>query len=144
MRLGFGKGRTVVTLDNASICGITLTGSLRSAGSGVEAALSPQVRGRQLAESMPCLFHEDLGVSGTFDLSAQFTSSGTWETLLRSTIGKISLVASNGRIHSDHVVKGVIAYLNSTSLLKGSHDVLVKEGVPFETISFRSTLNDGT
>ena len=144
MRLEFGKGRLAVALAHASVCGITLTGSLRTVDSEVEVSLSPQARGKRLDESLPCLFLKDLGVSGSFDLSAQLAGRGTWDTLLRSMGGDFSFAASGGRFQNDQIVKGVIAYLNSTSLLKGSNDKLLKEGVPYETFVLRGTLKDGT
>jgi len=144
MLLNIGNTRTTATLGHASICGITFTGSMQAVGSEVEISFKPQARGGKLEESLPCIFHKELAMSGTYNLSGQIGGHGTWDTLLGSLEGSIALSASQGRIQSDHVVKGVIAYLNSTSLLKGAHDKLMKEGVPFETISIRSTLHDGT
>jgi hypothetical protein len=144
VQFAFGKERTSATLEHASVCGITFTGSLRTIGSELDISLTPQARGIRLEESLPCIFHNDLGVSGPYDLSAQLSGRGTWDTLLGSMGGNFALTASRGRIQSDHVVKGIITYLNSTSLLKGSHTELLKEGVPYETISIRGTLRDGT
>jgi hypothetical protein len=144
LRMTFGKEQTSTVLEHALFCGITFTGTLRTMGSEVEASLKPQATGKKLEESLPCIFHEDMGLSGTYDLSAQLAGRGTWDTLIPSTRGSFALKASQGRFQSDHVVKGIIAYLNSTSLLKGSHDKLLMEGVPYETIAFRGTLRDGT
>ncbi len=142
--MAFGKERTTAALEHSSVCGITFTGSLQSAGSEVDFSLIPQARGSKLEESLPCIFHKDLGISGSYDLSGQISGHGTWETLLRSLGGSFFFTASNGRIQSDHVVKGVIAYLNSTSLLKGSHADLLKQGVPYESFTLRGTFSNGT
>ena len=143
LQLAFGTGRTTAVLNHASVCGISVTGSLRTAGSEVEVSLAPQAQGKKLAESLPCIFHKDMGISGSYDLSAQLHGRGSWDTLLRSLEGSFAFSASQGRIQSDRVVKGVIAYLNSTSLFKGSHSELMKEGVPYEAITIRGTLRDG-
>jgi uncharacterized protein involved in outer membrane biogenesis len=140
----FGRERTEAVLEHASLCGITFTGSLLTIGSEIEIALTPNARGKSLEESLPCIFHKDMGISGPYELSAKLASRGTWDTLLRSLEGNFIFSSSKGRIQSDHVVKGVIAYLNSTSLLKGSHDKLLKEGVPYETVALRGTLRDGS
>ena len=140
----FGSGRTAAILEHATICEITVTGSMQTADGAVELTLTPHARGMQLGESLPCIFNRDLKLSGTYDLSGQFSGRGTWDTLLRSLGGSFALSASGGRIQSDNIVKGVITYLNSTSLLKGSRTDLLKEGVPYETIAFRGTLHDGT
>ena len=144
LHVTFGRDRTAAILEHASVCGITVTGSLRTAGSEVEVSLKPQALGKKLEEAVPCILHKELGMSGTYDLSGQISGRGTWDTLLRSLEGSFALSASQGRIQSDHVVKGIIAYLNSTSLLKGSHADLLKEGVPYATISIRGTFRDGT
>jgi hypothetical protein len=140
----FGRERTEAILEHASLCGITFIGSLRTVGSEIEVALTPNTHGKKLEESLPCIFRKDMGISGSYDLSAKLASRGTWDTLLRSLEGDFVFSSSKGRIQSGHVVKGVIAYLNSTSLLKGSHDKLLKEGVPYETVTLRGTLHDGS
>jgi hypothetical protein len=96
-----------------------------------------------LDKSSRCILGKDLGVTGTYDLSGRFRSRGSQETLLRSLQGDFDFSAKQGRILGDRVVKGVIAYLNSTSLLKGSHAALLEEGVPYEAITFRGTFQDG-
>jgi hypothetical protein len=144
MQLTFGKAWTTAVLDHALVCGITVTGTLQTVGNEVEISLNSQASGKKLEECLPCIFHKDLGVSGSYNLSGQIDSSGSWDTLVPSMGGSFALNASGGRIQSDSVVKGIIAYLNSTSLLKGSHDTLLKEGLPYEAIVFRGTLRDGT
>ena len=139
----FGRERTEAVLQHASLCGITFTGSLLTVGSEIEVAFTPNARGKKLEESIPCIFRKELGITGSYDLSGQIGGRGTWDTLLHSLGGSFFFTASHGKIQSDHVVKGVIAYLNSTSLLKGSHDKLLKEGVPYETVTLRGTLRDG-
>jgi hypothetical protein len=144
VQLNFGKERTSATLENVSVCGISFTGSLRTVGSEVEVTLLPQARGKKLEESLPCIFNGDLGISGPYDLSAQLAGHGTWDTLLSSMTGSFVFSSTKGRIQSDHVVKGIIAYLNSTSLFKGSHTELLKEGVPYEVVTLRGTLRNNT
>jgi len=143
LRVTFGKEQITAALDHASVCGISLTGSLRIAENDVEVGLTTQATGKKLEDSLPCILQQNINLSGTYDLSGRFASRGTWDTLLPAMGGSFVLTAAGGRIQSDNVVKGVIAYLNSTSLLKGSHDKLLKEGVPYENITFRGTLGDG-
>jgi hypothetical protein len=143
MVLSLGKDRATVDLAHASICGVGLDGKLLISGGTLELSIRPQVHGGTLGESIRCILHEDLRLTGTYDLSGSFTSRGSWSTLLRSLQGDFDLSAKQGRIQSDRIVKGVIAYLNSTSLLKGSHTALLQEGVPYEAITFRGKLQDG-
>lgn len=79
-----------------------------------------------LDRSLPCLFHKELGMTGVFDLSAQLTGKGTRDMFVSSLVGAFVFTASDGMVRNDHVVKGIIAYLNSTSQLKGSHSNLLK------------------
>jgi uncharacterized protein involved in outer membrane biogenesis len=144
VQMNISNERTAVTLENASVCGISFTGSLRTLGSEVEVTLVPHASRKKLEESLPCIFHDDLGVSGPYDLSAQLAGRGTWDSLLSSMTGSFVFSSTNGRIQSDHVVKGIITYLNSTSLFKGSHTELLKEGVPYEMITLRGTLRNNT
>jgi hypothetical protein len=109
----------------------------------MEITLQPKARGRQLDEDLRCLFQEELLVTGSYDLSGSMTGHGSRKALLQSLQGNFDFSAKQGRIQSARIVKGVIAYLNSTSLLKGSRSELLQEGVPYETIVFRGTLHDG-
>ena len=99
--------------------------------------------GGKLAESLPCILHEDLGMTGDYDLSGRLTSHGPSKRLLKSLQGNIDFTARQGRIQNDKIVKSVIAYLNSTSMLKGSRSSLLKEGVPYETIVLRGSFREG-
>jgi uncharacterized protein involved in outer membrane biogenesis len=130
-------------LEHASLCGIDLDGTLRTLDHEIEISLAPRVRGGKLDEVLPCILHEDLRITGTYDLSGRFTSRGSWDTILRSLQGNLDFTAKQGRIQSDTIVKSVIAYLNSTSLLKGSRSSLLKEGVPYETFTIRVSIREG-
>jgi len=131
-------------LEHASICGIYLYGTLQADDQGMEMSLNPRASGGKLDESLRCILHEDIGVSGDYDLSGHLTGSGPLKSFPRSLHGNLDFTARQGRIHNDKVVHGVIEYLNSTSLLKGSHSSLLKEGVPYETIVLRGALREGT
>ena len=103
LRVTFDKEHTTATLDHASVCGISLTGSLRTMKSDVEVVITPQTVGGKLEESLPCILQQELRVSGAYDLSGQFASRGTWDTLLPSMGGKFAVTAAGGKIQSDNV-----------------------------------------
>ncbi len=130
-------------LEHASLCGIDLAGTLRTMGHEVEIGLEPQGRGSNLDEGLRCLLHEDFGITGYYELSGRLTSRGSWDTLLRSLQGNLDFTARQGRIQNDKIVKAVIAYLNSTSLLKGSRSSLLAEGVPYEIFTLRGSIREG-
>lgn len=137
-------GNTVAaSLDRSEVCGITVSGSVKAGDGGLEIDLAAQAHGRKLEDTLPCILHRDLRISGSFDLSGQVAGRGVPDKLLGSLGGSVTLSAAQGRIQSDNVVKGVIAYLNSTSLLKGSHADLLRDGVPYERVLLRGSLRDG-
>ena len=143
MTLSMARDRTTADLEHASLCGIDLKGSLRAGDHDIEISVEPRVRGGKLDESLRCILHEDLQFTGEYDLSGRLTGRGPWERLLRSLQGDLELTARQGRILSGRVVKGVIVYLNSTSLFKDSRASLLKEGVPYERIVLRGALREG-
>jgi uncharacterized protein YhdP len=143
MTLSKTGDRTTADLEHASICGIDLDGTLRTSDHGMEISLKPRTRNGKLDEGLRCILREDLGITGDYDLSGRLTGRGPWKRLLQSLQGNLDFTARQGRIQNDKIVKGVIAYLNSTSLLKGSRSSLLKEGVPYETVVLRGTLREG-
>jgi hypothetical protein len=143
MTLSKTRDRITADLEHASICGIDLDGTLRTDDHEMEISLEPRVRGGKLDEGLRCILREDLGITGDYDLSGRLTGRGPWDTLLRSLQGNIDFTARHGRIQNDKIVKGVIAYLNSTSLLKGSRSSLLEEGVPYQTFTLRGSIREG-
>jgi hypothetical protein len=137
------RDRITADLEHASICGIDIKGTLQTSDHGMKISLEPLAHGGKLDESLGCILHEDLRITGDYDLSGKLTGSGPWKRLLQSLQGNLDFTARQGHIRHDKIVEGVIAYLNSTSLFKGSHSSLLKEGVPYETIVLQGTLREG-
>ncbi len=143
MTLSKKRHQITANLDRASVCGIDLNGTLRTDEHQIDISLEPRVHNGKLDESLRCILREDLGISGNYDLSGRLASRGSRDALLRSMQGNLNITAREGRIKNDRIVKGVIAYLNSTSLLKGSRSSLLKEGVPYETFTLRGSIQEG-
>jgi hypothetical protein len=143
LTLSLSEGRATVALERASVCGISVAGRLRFGDREIDLTLQPQARGRKLDEDLRCLFHGDLLVTGSYDLAGSITARGTRDALLRSLQGDFDFSAKKGRISNARVVEGVIAYLEKTSVLKGSQAAELREGVPYEAITLRGALRDG-
>ncbi len=143
MTLSMTGNQITADLEHASLCGIDLAGTLRTSDHEVEIGLEPRGRGSNLEVCLRCLLHEDFRITGSYELSGQLTSRGSWDTLLRSLQGNLDFTARQGRIQNDKIVKGVIAYLNSTSLLKDSRSSLLAEGVPYEILTLKGSIQEG-
>jgi uncharacterized protein YhdP len=143
MTVRIGGGRTTADLERATICGVSIVGRLQVDDRGVEIALQPQAHGRRLDEDFQCFFPGDLRLTGSYDLSGNLTARGGRDSLLRSLQGSFDFSARKGRISNDRIVRGVLAYIDSTPELKGTQAALLKEGVPYEAVSLRGTLRDG-
>jgi hypothetical protein len=143
MTVSLAGGQIEADLERASFCGIGLKGTLQTDNDGAEIRFEPRVRGGALNDSIRCIMPQGPEITGTYDLSGLFTSRGSWDTLLPSLQGNLDVTAKKGRILSSVIVKGIIAYLNSTSLLKDSHASLLKEGFPYETITLRGSVREG-
>jgi hypothetical protein len=130
-------------VPQASICGIGLDGTLVIEDRIVDLTAHAKVRGGILEKSIRCILQEEAGFAGPYDLSGSFTGSGTWETLLHSLQGDFELSSKQGRIHSRRIVKGIITYLNSTSMFKGSRSDLLEKGFAYDAIAFRGSLKEG-
>jgi hypothetical protein len=143
MTLSMTRDQITADLEHASLCGIDLNGTLRTNDHKMEISLEPRARGGKLDEGLRCILHEDMGITGDYDLSGRLAGRGSWDTLLRSLQGNLDFTARQGRIQNDKIVKGVIAYLNSTSLLEGSRSSLLEGGVPYETFTLRGSIREG-
>jgi hypothetical protein len=138
--IAFNPGTTRMRLDEATICGIHLSGTATKQPADLELNLRTTASRLPLAPSLDCLAGRELRITGTYDLSGAFTSSGEANRWLDHLRGSVSLTARDGRIYHDLAFIKALEFLNTTDLLKGKFPDPEREGVPYQSIDFRATV----
>jgi AsmA-like C-terminal region len=139
--IAFNPDTTRIRLNEASVCGIHLSGTATLQPANVELNLRTTASHLPLAPTLDCLSGKDLRITGTYSLSGAFTSSGEASRWLDHLRGSVSLTARDGHIYHDLAFIKALEYLNTTDLLKGKFPDPEREGVPYQTIDFRATVN---
>jgi hypothetical protein len=136
----YNPDTTHIRLNEARVCGIHLSGTATVQAAHLELNIRTTASRLPLAPTLDCLSGKDLRITGTYDLSGAFTSHGKTDAWADNLRGSVSLMARDGRIYHDLAFIKALEYLNTTDLLKGKFPDPEREGVPYHSIDFRSTL----
>jgi hypothetical protein len=136
----FNPDTTHIRLNEAVICGIHLSGTATVRPAELELNLRTTASRSPLAPTLDCLSGKNLRITGMYNLSGAFTSTGEESQWLDHLRGSVSFVAQDGRIYHDVAIIKALEYLNTTDLLKGKFPSPEQEGVPYDSIDFRSTM----
>jgi hypothetical protein len=132
-----------VTVHEAVVCGLTISGSATIAGEATRIAITAAANGQDLEPTLTCLVGKPMRVTGTYDLSGKLDSTGTGKTLVDNLDGTVSFTVKGGRFYADSAVVRILSYLNLTELLRGAFPDPGSEGLPYKSVVVRSTTKQG-
>ncbi len=127
----------------ASLCGLSVTGSAAVTGNEAEFDLQAAAAGQELESTMVCLSEDRVRTTGVFDLKVHLTSRGQEQALVNKLGGTVEFTARNGKIHRAVTLMRVLALLNITELLRGKLPDPGAEGIAYNTMRLRGTVQNG-
>ena len=132
-----------VSVENASLCGISSPGLLRIKQDGIELNFRLKAERCDLNQSITCLTQKRVRAEGTFNLTGNFKGEGNWKNLFQRLEGPILFASTSGQVKEDPALARVISVLNVTDIFKGKLPTLEKDGLPYDSIQIKATLKDG-
>ncbi len=141
--IALDEGLVKLQLNKASVCGISLPGSVVMTPNETRIDLQPSAAGPDLNTDLACLTGGRVRISGSYVFLGKISAQGAKSDLLKSLRGTLLLTARNGRIFHDFVFIRTIAYLNVTDLLRGSYDNIERDGAPFESFTAHADIKNG-
>lgn len=138
--IAFNPDGTHIRLNEATVCGIHLSGTAMVQPANLELNFRTTAVRRPLAPTLDCFSGKDLRITGMYNLSGAFTSTGEASKWFDHLRGSVSFAARAGRIYHDLAVVQALEYLNTTDLLKGKFPNSAREGVPYDSMTFRGTV----
>jgi len=132
--IALGPDGTRIRIDEAVVCAIRLSGTATVQPAQLELHFRTTASRQPLAPSVDCLSERKLRITGTYDLSGAFTSSGETSQWLDNLRGSVSLTARDGRVYRDISFTRALEYLNTTNLVKGKFPDPEREGVAYDSI----------
>jgi hypothetical protein len=137
------RGEIELAVDEANLCGISTTGTLKIYPEEVRVDFHPVARAQELDRTMSCLQTQERLYSGNFDFQGELTGRGKPEELAQALRGDFALLASDGRIYRARILSRIFGLLNTTEIFRGKFPDLGKEGFPYDAITLKGNLQKG-
>ncbi|MGE5284901.1 MAG: AsmA-like C-terminal domain-containing protein [Actinomycetota bacterium] len=132
------------TIREADLCGIATTGDVHLGPAGAEVDLRLSTRRHDLEFALSCLRHQQIGMTGTYDLTGHIAGRGAGDGLVRALHGEIAFRAVKGRIYRLNLLSKILALLNVTQLFLGKVPDLAHDGFAYNALTIKGTLSGGT
>jgi len=132
-----------VDVIEASLCGISLPGSLNIAPQQRTLNFKPISKNLALDTTLTCLGKQERIVTGNFDLNGTLSALVKNEEVLRALRGDFELNAKKGRIYRYGLVSKIFGFLNVAGIIKGDLPEFSKDGFPYHSINATADLENG-
>ena len=135
-----GENKVTADVTDASVCGIAVPLTLTASGGVL------QLKGRASATDLPlaatatCLSKGRLSASGTIDITAEFSSTGSPSSLIASVKGNGKLRARDGRIGGVNALSRVVEVDEVSARLPKADVDSAREGFAFSSLEVDASL----
>ncbi|MEJ2165103.1 MAG: AsmA-like C-terminal domain-containing protein [Desulfobacterales bacterium] len=141
--ISFQPDKTVVKVNDADICGISLRGFVNLSGQTLELYFVPTAAGHSLDATLTCLTGKNNLATGTFDFKGEIMAKTKPDAVSQALAGKLSFTAEKGRIYRFGLLAKLLAILNVTEIYRGNIPDLAGEGFAYHGISAGAKLQGG-
>ena len=138
-----GREEIAATIREADLCGIATTGDVHLGPGGAEVDLRLSTRRHEIEFALSCLRHQQIGMTGTYELTGHIAGRGTGDALVRALHGDVGFRAVKGRIYKLNLLSKILALLNVTQLFLGKVPDLAHDGFAYNAFAVKGTLSDG-
>lgn len=134
-----------ITLRDAGLCRIPLSGSIAITPQDIAFHLIPDARNQPLNRTLNCFADRRFKADGAYDAAGSFRGRGPLEELLGETSGHMDLSIADGHIYHDIVLLNVIKFLNITEVISDRVTArqMEERGLGFKRFESHITLQDG-
>jgi len=141
--ISFKPQKVIVTVPQATVCGIQLRGLLNVYEQTLEIYLIPSAVDQELAPSVTCITGKDKMATGTYNLNGELLSKSKPEAFVQSMTGKLSFSAKDGRIYRFGLLAKILSILNVTEIYRGEIPDLVGEGFAYRSMTALAEIKGG-
>jgi len=127
----------------ASLCGISVPGSIKISSTNTELYLYPVAENRQLDDTVACHWKKDQLVTGKYNLSGKLFAISNSKEIGKVLNGKLKFFAEDGRIYRYGTLAKILALLNLSEIFRGKLPDVVKEGFAYNSIKADGNLENG-
>jgi hypothetical protein len=139
----FEPDETIISINRAVVCNISIQGQLKVNAQTMEVSLVPAAVNQMLAPTLSCLTDQKNLARGTFDFSGHLRSKGRPDEFPRSILGEMAFSAEGGRIYQFGLLAKILSILNVTEIYRGEIPDLVGEGFAYHSMTIGADLEKG-
>ena len=141
--ISFGDGGAEVNVKKANLCGMDTPGIVKVREKNVSLNVEPSFKGHEIESAFRCLLNHEVRATGTFELYGRILAQGMPEDLSKALEGNIEFHAKDGRIDYALGLVRILEFLNVTEIYRGKVPDLKKEGLSYDRITIKVTLQKG-
>ncbi len=130
-------------LIEATLCGISVGGTVQPFDPVVQFDLLPIAVPQQLEPVLDCLWQDSDRITGTFNLYGFLKSRAASGQLIRSLQGHVEFSAKNGKFYRYPLLARVLAFLNVTELLRGKLPDMGRDGFAYDSMFIKGDILNG-
>lgn len=145
------EGQAVtVTVDQADLCGISMTGSVKYTPKGMWIQIIPNSQEKKIQLGSGCLVGKTATerMEGEFQISGEVMTQGkTKAALLHNLRGDMAARVENGRIHNvgrAGILTNILSFLHINHLVKGNFPDLRREDFRYKSLSVKVHYDKGS
>lgn len=130
-------------VTDAEVCGLSIPGTIVFSRQGVQLNFKTSAEKQKLESSILCLSGSDVGMTGTFDLSADVSARGKSGALLSTLEGKVDFRAKKGKIYRYPLLAKIFSVLSVTEIFRGKLPELGGTGFSYNSMTLKGKLHNG-
>ncbi len=138
-QINFNKDKTQVLIRNANLCNLTATGIVqlyKDKQVTTDFSILP-LGNHDLAEVLSCLFKNNNIIDGAYSFVCNFSGQASSDIIAHKQNGRLTLKASNGRIHKWTFLSRLLSVFNILHVADIS-----KKGIGYRTIVIEADIKD--
>ncbi len=132
-----------VVVKEANLCGISTPANVKIANQSLSLDLRPSSKNQGFESTFRCLLDQEMRVNGNFDLKGRIIAQGKPEDIVRSSEGGVELQSNQGHIYYSVYLMRILEFINLTEIYRGRLPDLKKEGLDYNLIKIRGSLQKG-
>jgi hypothetical protein len=141
--ISVGNGGVEVNVKKANLCGMDTPGIVKAREKNVSLDVEPFFKSREIESAFRCLLDHQVRATGNFEFKGRILARGKPEDLVKSLEGDVKFQAMDGRIDYLLGLARILEFVNVTEVYRGKLPDLRKEGLPYDRITIKGTLQKG-
>jgi hypothetical protein len=134
---------TQIQVDQADLCGISMTGDLTFSPRGVSMHMTPTAGNISIQETTGCLWNKLVKTDATYSLAGEINLPPTRENPVGVITGQMEFSSENGRIEYASVLMKIFSILNVTEVFTGGKSDLAESGYGYTKAYVKADIRDG-